>query len=332
MDKLEYLHTGSTLLNLALSNSPFGGWPIGWIVNVVGDKATGKTLLALEATKATQNILPKSFKKAHVIYNECEATLVPEYASLMGVQMDKVDMRSSATAEEFFNDVEDTISKIKDDKTFTLYILDSYDGLTTTFEQEDKDYDKGYVAAKKAAMLTSFLAKNTPMIKEKNMLLLILSQVRENLEGFGPKYRRAGGKAFDHRLSQIVWLTEKEKMYKARDARRPYGVKVVAEVKKNKAWKPYRQVQFDILFDYGIDDVGSIYDFLRSAGAIKVSGGYIEWKGKKYRKQDLLNHWVSSLEEYKYVVELTKRVWDKLEEEATIIRPPKIYLDSFEIK
>lgn len=322
-----YLHTGSTLLNLALSNSPFGGWSIGWIINIVGDKATGKSLLALEAIKAAQNVLPKKFKKANVIYNECEAAFVTEYALQMGINIDQVDMRNSITVEDFFTDVEYTIASIKRQDVFTLYILDSYDGLTTVLEQEDKGYDKGYIAAKKAATLTSFLAKNTSAVKNKNVLLLILSQIRENLESFGPKFRRAGGKALDHRVSQIVWLTEKGKIYKDKNSKRPYGVEIQAEVKKNRAWKPFRQIQFNILFDYGIDDFESIYNFLRSSGVIKASGGFIEWKDKKYRKQDLMNFWASSLEEYKYVIELVKAVWDKLEDSATVQRPPKIYLE-----
>ena len=72
---MEYIDSGSTLLNLALTRKADGGWPVGRISNVVGDSSTGKTMLATEAAMTLLNNSPKGVKP-RVVYYETEAALI----------------------------------------------------------------------------------------------------------------------------------------------------------------------------------------------------------------------------------------------------------------
>jgi recombination protein RecA len=149
---------------------------------------------------------------------------------------------------------------------------------------------------------------------------MIISQVRENIGvTYGRSLKRTGGKAMDFFVSQVVWLREVEKI-KVNDL--VAGIKIQAKIDKNKAWKPYREVSFPILFEYGIDDAGSMVDFLIEHKYIKRSGSRYEWNGKKLYYNDL----VMELDENRTeLIPLVKEIWDKRESDMMkrVSRKPK---------
>ena len=103
------------------------------------------------------------------------------------------------------------------------------------------------------------------MQQNKDATLFMVSQLRENITtGFmAEKYKRTGGKALDFYSHQVVWLRVKDKLKKTfKGQEKILGVRVVALFKKNKCAMPYREAEFNILFNYGLDNIGSMADYL----------------------------------------------------------------------
>jgi len=98
---------------------------------------------------------------------------------------------------------------------------------------------------------------------------------------------------------------------------------IKAKVKKNKLWKPWRECDFSILFEYGIDDIGSNIDFLKENKICVDSGGTrFEWEGKRYSREDFIQ-FIGENNKEEEIKDLVKQTWDKLEEEAKVFRKAK---------
>jgi recombination protein RecA len=259
-ENIEFIPSGCTMLDCVLG----GGWPLGRISNVVGDKSTGKTLVAIEALA---NFLAKFGKKGHARYNESEAAFDPDYAKALGIDFDRVDMLEDCrTVEDFEKDVLAFCGKLKGEPG--IYIMDSLDALSDAAEME-RDVDKGSYGAAKAKKLSEFFRKQTHRLKETNVHLMVISQVRDNIGvmGFGEKHTRSGGRALDFYASQIVWLAHLKRLKRTvSKVERPVGVQIKAQARKNKVGLPFRECVFDITFGYGMEDEDASRAWLKDIG------------------------------------------------------------------
>src|SRR5487761_2481019 len=130
---LKFVSTGCALLDEVLG----GGYVLGRVVNLVGDKSTGKTLLAIEASA---NFL-KRYPKGIVRYAEAEAAFDNDYAAALGLPVERVEFADTIfTVEDFFEALEKMLDALKDNPC--LYILDSLDALSDRAELE-RDIDAG---------------------------------------------------------------------------------------------------------------------------------------------------------------------------------------------
>lgn len=259
-ENLLFIPSGCVLLDRVLG----GGWALGRIVNVVGDKSTGKTLLAMEALA---NFLRK-WPEGEVHYKECEYAFDVGYAEQgLGIPMSKVnlDQGGIATVEDLMRDVDGLIKrKTKKGEQSgtnaphpTLYIVDSLDSISDEAEME-REVGKGNYGASKAKMLSEFFRTRNAPLARANVCLFIVSQVRENLNAgmFGQKFLRSGGKALDFFASQVIWLYNRGMIKKGvkEKIERVIGVEILAKNTKNKVGLPYRDCEFDIRFGYGVED------------------------------------------------------------------------------
>lgn len=258
-DNLKVVHTGCTLLDCVLG----GGWALGRVANIVGDKSTGKTLLAMEAVA---NFF-QQYPTGKAWYNEAEAAFDIEYARALGIPIDKVIIKNDcATVEDLFNHLD---SVLKDAKTNTpgLYILDSLDALSDSAEL-DRGISEGSYGAAKAKQLSQLFRRLIRRLEESNICLIIISQVRDSIGvAFGDKHSRSGGKALDFYASQVLWLAHLKLLKRTiNKVERPYGTRIRAKCKKNKVGLPWRECEFEVHFGYGIRDMDASISWLSEVG------------------------------------------------------------------
>jgi recombination protein RecA len=243
-----------------------GGYPLGRVVNIVGDKAVGKTLLAIEAAANFANTYPKG----HIWYREAEAAFDEHYARRLGLPVGRVDFGPESlgsswdTVEDIFEDLERCLDAADKSGAEGLYIIDSLDALSTRAELGRK-IDEGTYGLEKPKLLGQLLKRLCRRLKRSNVCLIVISQVRDKIGiTFGDKHTRSGGKALDFYASQILYLSHRAIINSptVKGAKRAVGVRVRAKSKKNKIVMPFRECEFVIKFGYGIDDVAASLDWL----------------------------------------------------------------------
>src|SRR3990167_11216127 len=205
--ELKFVSSGSTNLNLALTNTVELGYPVGKIVNLVGDKQIGKSLLCLEAMMYVYHVLRKKYD-VKMIYNDAESAINMENAKQIGVPVDAIEWRQSPTVEHWYEDLNKEIES-SDKYDLVIYVMDSLDSISTEEELEQDFNQKSYNMIKQKKMSELF-RKLTQKINKKNILLIVVSQIRDAIGVvFGETKRRSGGKALDFYAYQIIWLYNK---------------------------------------------------------------------------------------------------------------------------
>jgi recombination protein RecA len=257
--------TGSTMLNLTLG----GGWPLRRVFNIVGDRSTGKSLLAIEACS---EFLAYHNGNARVVYIETEAAFDEPYAQALGMPIEKIRFLCKEADILTIEDLDSALQTIIDeaDGTPTLVIVDSYDALASAKELDRKEGEtKGFGTEKAKASSELFRTKNKKLHRA-NVTLGIVSQVRENIGAlFGDKVTRSGGKALNFYATHIVMLQHMGRLTKTKQRiTRVFGVKIRAKIDKNKISMPFREVEFPIIFGYGIENVVSMVDWLQKNNGI----------------------------------------------------------------
>lgn len=308
-DNIDFIHSGCALLDCVLG----GGYPLGRIVNVVGDKSTGKTLLAIEACANFH----RQYPHGKMWYREAEAAFDPEYAAALGMPTEYIDFNDDEsnpihTVEDLFRDMLDCI-KNTDDDTPGLYIIDSLDALSDSDEMQ-RDMEKGSYGTGKSKRMSELFRRHVRDLEKKNITVIFISQVRDNIGAmFGEKHTRSGGRALDFYASQALWLsyTGPETITK-RKTKRVTGVNIKAKCKKNKISLPMRECEFKILFGYGVDDLRANLDWLAQVGALDEVGLTQTWhKSMKKELAKLDNDEYDDLA--KKADESVRRVWTEIE-------------------
>jgi recombination protein RecA len=247
--------TGSTLLDLQNG----GGWALGRMVNIVGDSSSGKTLLAIEACANFAHL----YGSADIRYCESEAAFDEGYAQTLGLPTGISLAKGIRTVEDLNDDLSEFLKNVNGPAG--LYCLDSADALSDRGEIERGIGEATYGTAK-AKAFSELFRRQTAEIEKKNCCLFIISQIRDRIGvAFGPSKTRSGGHALDFYASQIVWLHElkKETRTVAGGVERVVGINVRAQNKKNKISEPFREVDFLLIFSYGVDDELSMINWLK---------------------------------------------------------------------
>lgn len=347
---LELMSTGSTMLNLAISNKLFGGYPIGRMTNIVGDKSSGKTLLAIEAMAyAIRKLAKKGHQTIVARYTESESAFDKPYAKQLGLPVEEIEFPNDTaegeekaihTVEDLYKDLLAQIKRHADGEFDSMvYIIDSFDGLTSEDELKT-DIDKGTYGGSKPKKMNELFRRLVNKLEQANITFIIVSHMKDKIGvSFGEKKTRTGGKALDFYASVIIWLHELGKHKKGSGSReRVVGLKVRAKVKKNKVWVPFREADYNILFNYGIDDVGSMLDFLKVnkdttgwyTGTRFVFEGKLLKKGKKpkkkvkgYTRDKFIELMEDDKKNMKSLKKEVKRVWKDIEDSVAVKRKPK---------
>jgi len=270
-DLTEWVGTGSSLLDLAISNRPDGGFPVGRIVELQGMEASGKSLIVAHTLANTQK------KGGLAVYIDTENALSEEFLIAVGVDVKNMLYVPLETIEDAFEAVEsiiETVRKSSKDRLVTIAI-DSVSAATTKVEQ-DADYEKDGWATTKAILMSKAMRKITNIIAKQRVLLLCTSQLREKMGVmFGDKYTTSGGKALGFHASCRIRLKGVGKLKSGSGkTEKIIGVQTEAQVIKNRMGPPFKKATFDIYFNSGIDDYNSWLSMMKDHGMISSSGAY----------------------------------------------------------
>lgn len=255
----QFISSGALMLDLVLG----GGWGVGRIINIVGDRSSGKTLLAIEFCANLIRLTPAKF----IRYCEAESAFDDAYAQTIGMPQEVQRIDGLETVEAVFNDLNEFLDKTCDGKSPAAYIIDSLDALSDEAEMK-REFGEGTYGASKAKQMSQLFRRLVRKLGEKKCTLVVISQIRDKMNvAFGETKTRSGGRALDFYASQIVWLAETGRIY--RDVlrqRRVAGIKVLARCRKNKLGVAHRDCELDILFNYGVDDEESMLTFISRCG------------------------------------------------------------------
>jgi RecA/RadA recombinase len=328
------LSSGSTMLNLACTNNPFGAFTKGDYVYLVGDTSSGKTFLSM--TCLAETLRHPEFKNYRLIYDNVENGMNIDLETLFNkevaerVEPPKRDKKGnpehSMLIEEFYYNLDDAI---KAEKPF-IYILDSMDGLDSEaegnkFEEEKKAHENGKTVS--GSYGTQKAKKNSENLRRAinklgDSILIIISQTRDNL-GFGfEKKSRSGGKALAFYAHLEVWSSVRGKIKKTVKGKpRTIGVHINLQVKKNRTTGELHKTEMDIYPQYGIDDIGSMIDYL-------VEEKWWVKKGSKINAVEFAllfsrDRLISHIEEkglYKKLQIITGRCWKEIREACNLGR------------
>lgn len=278
LSSLRFMSSGCTTLDCVVG----GGWPLGRMWNIVGDKSTGKTLLAIEACA---NFARRY--RGQIWYRESESAFNKEYAGALGMPLERIsfidrDREQFDTVEQFHDDLVDCCRAAKKRGHGGLYILDSLDALSDEAEKKRKIGDSSF-GANKAKKMSELFRRLTREIEGADVSLGIISQVRANINAtFGRKTSRTGGKAMDFYASQVLYLAHIETIYKTKkEVKRATGIRVRAKCDKNKVGLPFRECEFTIQFGYGIDDLVASLDWMLENKKLSYMGGVSEREARQ---------------------------------------------------
>jgi len=268
----DWISTGSSILDLAISNRPHGGLPVGKMVEFNGLEGSGKSLLSAHVVADTQK------KGGVAVVIDTENAAAPEFWKSLGVDVKKLLYVQCETVEDIFEQMEKMIAivrKSNKDRILTI-IVDSVAAASTKVELES-DHGKDGYATGKSIIISKAMRKITTMIGRQKVLTVFTNQLRQNLKAmpFGDQYVVSGGKALAYHCSVRVRLTNTGKLKKGDEV---IGNECKAVVVKNRMGPPYRQANFDIYFDSGIADYGSWIKILKDKNLIKLNGSYYTYK------------------------------------------------------
>ena len=269
-DFTDFISTGATMLDIAVSNRPNGGIAVGRITELTGLEGSGKSLVGAQLIANTQK------RGGVAVLIDTETATNPEFFKAVGIDMNKLVYVHLSTVEDIFDAITNIIEKVRTgkekDKLVTI-IVDSVAAASTKKEME-ADFGKDGYATDKAIIISKAMRKITGLLGRERIALVFTNQLRQkmNAPAFSDPWTTSGGKAIAFHASTRIRLSLIGKIQDTN--KNVVGVHVKAVVVKNRLGPPHRTAQFDIYFDRGIDDYGSWLDVLKDNGLVKQSGAW----------------------------------------------------------
>lgn len=281
-DITDFISTGATMLDIAISNRPHGGIPVGRIMEMTGLEGSGKSLLGASIIANTQR------KGGIAVLIDTETAVTPEFFRAVGVDTKKLVYVHLQTVEEIFDAITTIIEKVRSgsdkDKIVTI-VVDSVAGASTKKEME-ADFGKDGYATDKAIIISKAMRKITGLIGRQKIALIFTNQLRQkmNAPSFSDPWTTSGGKAIAYHSSVRIRLAQKGKIKNSEDE--VIGVTVSARLDKNRVGPPHRSAEFDIYFNRGIDDYTSWLGVLKDTEIVSQTGAWYSYDGEKFQSKD----------------------------------------------
>ena len=267
----EWVSTGCSMLDLAISNRPNGGFPVGRITEITGLEASGKSLLAAHTLAETQK------KGGLAVYIDTESASSAEFLTAIGVDLKTMLYVPLETIEEIFETIETIVEGVRksDKDRLVTIVVDSIMGASTKIEMS-MEYDKDGYATSKSIILSKAMRKVTNWIARERICLIFTNQLRTKLGvSFGDPWTTAGGKAIPFHSSVRLRLKNLGQIKaKINGVEQIVGNKTSVQVVKNRMGPPHRKINYEIYYDSGIDDYGGWLTVMKSFSIVKQSGAW----------------------------------------------------------
>jgi len=256
------------MLDLAISNRPDGGIAVGRITELNGLESSGKSLLGAHMLAETQK------KGGVAVYIDTETAVSTEFLTAIGVDVDNMLYLHLETVEDIFSAIEEIVAKVREsdkDRLVTI-LVDSLAASTTKVELE-ADFDKDGWATAKAIIISKAMRKITQMIGREKIALVFTNQLRQKLGVmFGDPWTTSGGKALPFHSSTRIRLKNTGQIKDKKN--NTIGMKMRAQVIKNRLGPPMRHADFELYFETGIDDDGSWLKVMKDHKLVKQGGSW----------------------------------------------------------
>jgi len=252
---VDSISTGSIGLDAALG---VGGMPRGRIIEVFGPESSGKTTLTL-------HVIAEAQKKGGICaFIDAEHAMDPEYAARLGVKTDELLISQPDTGEQALEIVDSLVRSGKLD----VIVIDSVAALTPKDEIEG---DMGaYHVGKQARLMSQALRKLTAIVAKSKTIVIFINQIRMQIGVmFGNPETTPGGKALKFYTSVRLDIRRIAQIKKGDEV---MGGRVRVKVVKNKVAAPFRQTEFDLMYNEGISQEGEIIALGEKMGFLTKSG------------------------------------------------------------
>ncbi len=269
-DFTDFISTGATMLDVAVSNRMHGGIAVGRITELTGLEGSGKSLVGAQLIANTQ-------KRGGVgVLIDTETAVNPEFFKAVGIDTNKLVYVHLSTVEDIFDAITNIIEKVragKDKNKLVTIVVDSVAAASTKQEME-ADFNKDGYATGKAIIISKAMRKITGLLGRERIALVFTNQLRQkmNAPAFSDPWTTSGGKAIAFHASTRLRLSLMGKI--SNSSGDVIGVKVKANVVKNRLGPPHRTAEFEIYFNRGIDDLGAWLKIMKELKLVKQSGAW----------------------------------------------------------
>ena len=267
--KIEAISTGSISLDAALG---IGGVPRGRIMEIYGPESSGKTTVCLHIIAEAQ----KTGGLAAFI--DTEHALDTNYAQKLGVDIGNLLVSQPEYGEQALEICETLVRS----NALDVIVIDSVAALTPRAEIEGEMGDA--VMGMQARLMSQALRKLTSAVSKSNVVLIFTNQLRDKIGVmFGSPETTTGGKALKFYASIRMDI---RRIAAIKDGTDVIGNRTKVKIVKNKVAPPFKEVEFDIIYNEGISKVGDLIDIAVNKEIIKKGGAWFTYGENRVQGRD----------------------------------------------